>query len=931
MSAWREFSGLNAGYVLEQYARYRHDPASVDPVTRAVFEHWTPPLDGELPAATSLEKIGGVVTLAEAIRRYGHLEARFDPLGSTRAGDPWLDPATYGLTEDDLRTLPASLVGGPAAEHTTYALGAIQVLRTVYSSTRGYEYDHVQADERGWLRQAIETRRYRPALGVADAQPLLDRLTQVEAFERFLHRLFSGKTRFSIEGLDILVPMLDEIIVAAANDSIQSILIGMAHRGRLNVLAHILDKPYTRIFAEFKDSVHSRVFREDLGWTGDVKYHKGARTTVVGDDTIRSTVALAPNASHVEAVNPVIEGMARAAGTRADQHGAPRFNAGVTLPLLIHGDAAFAGQGVVAETLNLSRLPGYHTGGTIHIIANNQLGYTTSPEESRSTLYASDPAKGFEIPIVHVNADDPEACLEAAGLAFAYRAQFHKDVLIDLVGYRRWGHNEGDEPTFTQPVTYRLIKQHPTVRDRWARILIERRLIAEDAPELLVQQRMKRLQEALDAVPADAEAVDEPPEPPPPQAARRMRTAVPTERLRGFHDGWLRVPEGFAVDPKLARAMERRRGSLADAEAPTIDWATGEALALASILEDGIAIRLTGQDVERGTFSQRHAVLHDTVTGATFTPLQALPQAKAAFEVRNSPLSENAALGFEYGYNVQEPGRLVIWEAQYGDFVNNAQTVIDEFIVTARAKWGQTPSLVLLLPQGYEGQGPDHSSGRLERFLQLTAATNLRIANCTTAAQYFHLLRRQALLLTIDPLPLIVMTPKSLLRHPRTVSSLRELAEGHWQPVIDDSDAHAKAALVRRVILCSGKVWVDLVMSAHRPARTEIAILRVEQVEPFPIDDIGSSLEGYPTIEELVWVQEEPENMGAWMHVQPHLLQISAGRWPVLYVGRPRSASPAEGSAARHQEVQAAIVARALDRRRAAPQHPDGVSVSERP
>ncbi len=915
MSRWRDVTGFNVGYVAELYERYRRDPESADAATRAFFEHWTPPVDGAVSAqAADVAKIVGAANLAVAVRRYGHFQASLDPLGGPPPGDPWLSPAAHGLAEEDLRALTAGLIGGPPAERAANALDAIHALRAVYSSTAGYEYDHVQvAEERDWLRDAVEAGQYRPPRDPLDGEAVLRRLTQVEVFERFLHRIFPGKTRFSIEGLDMMVPMLDEVIDKAAEDGIRAILLGMAHRGRLNVLAHVLNKPYAQILAEFKDPARSRRFREDLGWTGDVKYHKGARTAVTHGDAITVVVTMTPNASHVESADPIVEGMARAAGTRLDQPGPPRFEPSVPLPILIHGDAAFPGQGIVAETLNFSRLPGYQTGGTIHLIANNQLGYTTTPQHGRSTLYASDLAKGFEIPIIHVNADDPEACIEAARLAFAYRARFHKDFLIDLVGYRRYGHSEGDEPTFTQPVMYQNIERHPTVRERWAKTLSERHLVREDVPERLVHERMEELQRVLESLQPDAEVIDSPPEPPPPGAAGRVQTAVPAERLRALNDALLRVPEGFTLHRKLTRAMERRREALADPDARTIDWATAESLAFASILEDGVAIRLTGQDVQRGTFSQRHAVFHDSVTGETFTPLQSLPQAKAAFAVFDSPLSEDAAVGFEYGYNVQEPGRLVIWEAQYGDFVNNAQMMIDEFITSARAKWGQTPSLVMLLPHGYEGQGPDHSSGRLERFLQLSAATNLRVANCTTAAQYFHLLRRQAALLQTDPLPLIVMTPKSLLRDPLTASSLRDLSEGRWQALIDDAEARQRAGQVRLVIVCSGKVYVDLVTSKEREQRPEIAIVRLEQLELFPVEEAKQVLDEYPQMRELVWMQEEPENMGAWSHVQPHLARLSEGRWPVHCVGRPRSASPAEGSAALHAQIQAGLIARAFN------------------
>ncbi len=917
MSFWREFQGVNAGYVLELYERFRQDPTAVDAASRAFFDQWELPVEEPVAApAADVDKVVAVANLAQAIRSYGHTAAQLDPLGSPAPGDPSLAPAFHGLNEEDLRHLPASLIAGPAAATAGSALEAIQSLRAVYCATTGYDYDHVRVpEEREWLRHVAESGRFRPPEDPIDGRGLLERLTQVEAFEHFLHRIFPGKTRFSIEGLDMLVPILDEVIGAAAEAGISTILIGMAHRGRLNVLAHVINKPYAQILAEFKDPARGRSFfiREDLGWTGDVKYHMGARRALAGGEPVDVVVCMPPNPSHLEHINPVVEGMARAAGTRVDEPGLPRFDHAVALPILIHGDAAFPAQGVVAETLNLSRLPGYRTGGTIHIIANNQLGYTTTPEDGRSTLYASDLAKGFKIPIVHVNADDPEACLEAARLAFAYRAQFEKDFLIDLVGYRRYGHNEGDEPVFTQPLIYRNIENHPGVRALWAGTLLKRGTIDEDWPDERVGARMRELQGVLESLQPEADIVEPPPTPPPPGAARQVKTAIPAERLRELNEALLRVPDGFALNPKLARAMRRRRTALADLDEPTIDWAMAESLALASILADGIAIRLTGQDVERGTFSQRHAVFHSVETGETFTPLQALPQAKAAFEVRNSPLSESAALGFEYGYDVQEPHRLVIWEAQYGDFINGAQTVVDEFVVSARAKWGQMPSLVLLLPHGYEGQGPDHSSARLERFLQLAAETNLRVANCSSAAQYFHLLCRQALLLETDPLPLVVMTPKGLLRHPRAASSLRDLAEGGWQPVIDDAQARQQPKKVRRLILCSGKVYVDLVTHQRREESLAVAIARLEQLYSFPADDLRLVLDTYPMLEEVVWLQEEPENMGAWEYTRPRLSALIDGRWRLRCVSRPRSSSPAEGSSAWHAMNQDALIQRAYD------------------
>lgn len=922
MAGWQDFSGINRGYVLELYERYQRDPASVDEATRRYFERWSPPPEdagaaarpGGVDAERHAERtdiIVGAVNLAESIRRYGHLAARIDPLGSRPPGDPLLEERTYNITEEDLRQLPASLVGGPVAASASNAAEAIQGLRRIYCSTTGYDFAHIFVpEERDWLREAVERGRFRAPADPIDPRALLDRLTEVEVFERFLHRSFPGKTRFSIEGVDMLVPILDQVIAEAAETGTGHVIIGMAHRGRLNVMAHVLKKPYAQVLAEFKDPLQSRSFREDMAWTGDVKYHMGASRAISGGEEIGLVVSMPPNPSHLEAIDPIVAGMARAAGTRTDRPGAPEFDPAAALPVLIHGDASFPGQGVVAETLNLHRLPGYQTGGTIHIIANNQLGFTTRPQDAYSTSYASGLARGFKIPIVHVNADDPEACVEAARLAYAYRARFRRDVLIDLIGYRRHGHNEGDEPAFTQPLMYQAIAEHPTVREIWARTLVERGEVPEGLPDALVRERMDALQRTLDALTPESALVEPLPEPAPTGAARRARTAVPIERLRALNAALLTLPAGFSSHRKLERSRERRRQALDDPGARTIEWATAEELALASILADGTAIRMTGEDVERGTFSQRHAVFHDVRTGETFTPLEALPQAKAAFEIHNSPLSENAALGFEYGYSIQAPSRLVIWEAQYGDFINGAQVVVDEFLVSARAKWGQEPSLVLLLPHAHEGQGPDHASARPERFLQLAADLNMRVANCTTAAQYFHLLRRQAALLADDPLPLVVLTPKSLLRHPLVTSPPRELAEGRWRAVIDDETA--SRAGVRRLILCSGKIAIDLLSSEARARAVDAAVCRVEQLYPFPVDDVQSIIEGYPSVTDVVWVQEEPENMGAWDSVRPHLEALVAGRARLALLARPRAASPAEGSAARHARNQHLLIERAL-------------------
>jgi 2-oxoglutarate dehydrogenase E1 component len=908
------FPGVNAGYVWELYERFRQNPESVDPATRAAFENWNPAelepvATGEpvsAPTSANVHAVVGATILSDSIRRYGHLAAQLDPLGSTPPGDPSLSPASYGITDDDLKRLPASVVGGPVAETSATAFEAIEKLRRVYCSSTGFDYSHIFVpEERDWLRHAAESGRFLPPLDPESSDALLARITQVEVFERFLQRTFPGKTRFSVEGLDMLVPILDEIISGAADTGARHAVIGMAHRGRLNVLAHILEKPYEQILAEFKDPVVAERLRVDLGWMGDVKYHAGARTSSPRGHTF---VTMPPNPSHLEAVNPVVVGMARAAGTYVDEAGAGRFSSAATLPVLIHGDAAFPGQGIVAETLNLSRLEGYDTGGTIHIIANNQLGFTATPDESYSTSYASGLARGFKIPIVHVNADDPAACLEAARLAWEYRGRFQRDFLIDLIGYRRHGHNEGDEPAFTQPLMYKKIATHSTVREQFARTLIAHGSQTPQSVEAIVKMHYTVLEHAFASLKPEEDLEPPVPEPAPPGAAARAETAVPLERLRQINEGLQTAPPGFVFHKKLERARERRKSVLSNPNERTIDWSTAEELALASILADGVPIRLTGEDVERGTFSQRHAVFHHAETGARFVPLQAFPQASAAFEIHNSPLSEAGVVGFEFGYNIQEPDRLVIWEAQYGDFINGAQVIIDQFVTSGRSKWGLQPSLVFLLPHGHEGQGPEHSSARPERFLQSAADINMRVMNCTTAAQYFHLLRRQAALLRRDPLPLVVLTPKSLLRHPLVASTPMELAEGRFRSVIDDAEARQRVSSIRRLVLCSGKVYVDLISSERRQSSTNVGVCRVEQLAPFPRVALREVLDSYPSLEEVAWLQEEPENMGAWDWIRGQLEDVIQERFSLRYIGRVRSASPSEGSAAWHQINQRKLV-----------------------
>jgi len=936
MSDLSAFYGPNAGYVLEIYDQYQTDPDSVDTEFRQFFSTLSsdqiptghqqdrqrlPSPNGvavaDAPgAAPEVAKVAAAVGLAEGIREYGHLAVRLDPLGSEPPGAPELSPETYGITESDLTRLPASVAGGDASEGAANAAEAIQNLRNRYTSSAGFDFDHVQvADERFWLTRAVETGEFEPTDDPVSQRKLLERLTQVEVFERFLHQTYLGQKRFSIEGTDVLIPMLDQIIDDATSSGAREVLMGMAHRGRLNVLTHILSKPYGAIISAFEGGKRKTSSGTDSGnevRTGDVKYHLGARLARNPEtgERVKVPVVLAPNPSHLEAVNPVVLGMARAAQDDRGSAGEPKQDKARTLAILLHGDAAFPGQGAVAESLNLSGLRGYNVGGTIHIIVNNQIGYTTDWRDSRSTLYASDLAKGFEIPVIHVNADDPRACLMAARFAMAYRRTFGKDFLIDLVGYRRWGHNEGDEPAFTQPLMYATITKHPTVRASFAQRLVEAGVVSKDDVAAIEKRVMDRLVKIRRGVTEGTEVFDDD-EPPARSEREEVVTAVELEPLRRFQAGIHALPDGFTANSKLRRTWEKRAKVL-DTPDGTIDWAHAEALAFAAILSDGTPIRLTGQDAERGTFSQRHLVLHDVKTGQPHTPLEVLPDAKASFGIYNSPLSENACMGFEYGYSVHAPETMVLWEGQFGDFANSAQVIIDQFLSAARAKWGQEPSLVLLLPHGYEGQGPEHSSARLERFLQLSAQDNLRVANCTTAAQYFHLLRRQAERLKTDPRPLVLMTPKSLLRHPMAASTVDELMSGTFRPVIDDPQARDRRDQVTRLVLCSGRVAIDLDSSPDRAAATGVAVVRVEQLAPFQNTAISNVIASYPNLREIVWLQEEPKNMGSWLFVRPRLRELVDQTFPIRYVGRPERSSPAEGSLDRHTLEQATIVAAAF-------------------
>jgi len=974
VSSSLEPSGLNAGYVGQLLEQYLENPEAVDPAWRHLFEDADDALLSTLPglarlvrsrardggngiAATVVEApparvpaaappvaqkpsavqpqapelqptppvqqlvatvvsdtdllraVASAMALVDAIRSHGHLAARLDPLGSEPLGDPALDEAELDvpLPPETQARVPAPILGVHVDGETL--ADVLPRLRNVYMGTIAYEIEHISDHaERIWLRRAIESGRFRRPLSADERRSLLARLAQVEAFETYLRRAFIGQKQFSIEGLDVLVPMLDEAVELAAAGGAHEVVIGIAHRGRLNVLAHTVGRSYASILREFEgERTIDALVSDPEGGTGDVKYHLSAsesRITRAGE----VQVTLAANPSHLEAVDPVVEGLARAEQTDRSR-GAGIHDPTVALSILIHGDASFAGQGVVAETFNLHSLDGYSTGGTLHVIANNQVGFTTDPAEGRSTRYSSDLAKGFDVPIIHVNADDPEAALASIRLALAYREEFGHDVVVDLVGYRRFGHNEQDEAAYTQPLQAERIEQQPPVRELYAGLLVAAGVLGEDERAQLLEATLQELRNAHDELRASFAAPE-----PPTESRTRMDTgavvvtAVTADRLLELDERLLRVHDGFEVNPKLARQLERRREAVREGG---IDWGHAEALAFASLLEEGIPIRLSGQDTERGTFSHRHAVLHDPRTGETYTPLQQLPTAAASFEIYNSPLSEYAALAFEHGYSIAAPDALVLWEAQFGDFVNGAQIVVDQFIVSGRSKWGQTSRLTLLLPHGYEGNGPEHSSARLERFLQQAAQDNIRVVNCTTAAQFFHLLRRQALDATARPL--VVMTPKGLLRVRQATSSLEDLSNRSFQPVLDDPLVDHFA--VRRLVLCSGKVYYDIVGHELRGLSTTVSVARIEQLYPFPVEAVAALVSSYPELREILWAQEEPQNMGAWRSIR-HRLEEASALAPyvasVQYVGRTWRASPSEGYPTLHHREQDRIVRNAL-------------------
>jgi 2-oxoglutarate dehydrogenase E1 component len=885
--------------------------ASAAPLATAT----TSPPGAAKPDRELLQAVQAATSLLKAYRTHGHLAAKLDPLGSEPKGDPAIQPETLNLTPELMAQIPAEILRIGVEGETL--LDALPRMRDAYCGTIAYQIEHLSShQQRMWLRDMIETGWHRKPLEPDEKHALLDRLIDVFGFERYVEKAYLGQKMFSIEGLDTVVPMLDEVFEMANTEGAREVVIGMAHRGRLSVLAHSLGRPPASLLAEFEGAKAIEAVKAvaaiPSGGTGDVKYHYGHHGAFKTRDGAEIDVRLYPNPSHLEFVDPVVTGAARAAQTR--RTGAViEHDPMVAVPVLLHGDAAFPAQGVVAETLNLQSLTGYATGGTIHIIQNNQIGFTTEPQEARSTPYAADMAKGFNVPIVHVNADDPEACLAAIRLAMAYRERWGRDVVIDLIGYRRFGHNETDEPAYTQPLMAAKIKEHPPVSQLYAESLVKEGVATAEEVERRREERQAALKRTHEELRQKIEAgeFEDPTATGTGELDRtrspKVETAVDEATVKKLNEELIRVPDSFTIHRKLRKPLEKRISALTEGG---IEFGHAESLALASLLTEGVHVRLTGQDTERGTFSHRHLVLHDEKTGLPYAPIQNLPEAQAPFELHNSPLSETACLGFEYGYSAASPESLVLWEAQFGDFGNSAQVIVDSFIVSGEAKWGQMSRLTLLLPHGYEGAGPEHSSARIERFIQLAAEGNIRIANPTTAAQYFHLLRRQARIAKARPL--VVFTPKGLLRLPRATSTLKELTSGSFEFVMDDSKAVDRKEKVERLVLCSGKIYYDIDAAPKREETERVAVARVELLYPFAKEQIVRLISSYPNLKEIVWTQEEPRNMGAWSVMQRRMPELLPEGVELGYVGRPPRASPGEGYAVAHSREQERIVLTAL-------------------
>jgi 2-oxoglutarate dehydrogenase E1 component len=859
------------------------------------------------------EKQARVLQLINAYRVRGHLIADLNPLGSEPSYHYELDPINYGLTIWDLdrRFITGGLSAalGDAPTPTATLREILETLRQTYCGKIGVEYMNIQhPEQKSWLQMRMEPKRNSWPLAPEVRRRILSMLTAAETFERFLHHRFVGHKRFSCEGAETILPILYELLESAAEQGISEVVIGMAHRGRLNVLANIIGKPVPQILSEFEGNVDPT----SIQGSGDVKYHLGAFGRHRAESGKEIMVSVAPNPSHLEAVNPVVEGIVRAKQNREKARGE-----GQVIPVLVHGDAAFAGQGTVAETLNLSQLPGYRTEGTIHLIINNQIGFTTEPDEARSTPYSTDVAKMVQAPIFHVNGDDPEAAIRVASLAFDYRQRFKRDVVLDMLCFRRYGHNEADDPSLTQPLLYQKIRNHPSVRQIYAGRLLREGLLQEQEIDQIQKKEIAKLDAAFEEmqkkierfVPVEMSAFR-------PGEMENTSMLTPTgvskDLLTQITLALTTLPGDFHIHRKLVDFVGRRRRMVE--EGASIDWAFAEALAFGTLVVEGTPVRLSGQDSSRGTFSQRHLILYDETDGHEHLPLQHLTPSQARFEVYDSLLSEEAVLGFEFGYSVADPLALVLWEAQFGDFANNAQVIIDQFIAGAEAKWQQPSGLVLLLPHGYEGQGPEHSSARMERYLQLCAEDNLQVCNCTTAAQYFHLLRRQMRGGKEGRgirKPLINFTPKSLLRHIRAMSKLSELAEGSFREVISQNES-APRERICKVIFCTGKVSVDLAEACREKQASDLVILKLEQLYPFPKNQIARELKKYLNAQDFVWVQEEPQNMGAWCFVKDRLGREIRTGYPLRYVGRPESASTATGSLKMHLRDQTALVKAAI-------------------
>jgi len=898
----------NAEYVDALYEQYLRDPQSVDPQWAFFFAGFEAARGNgarahAVAAPTEAERSIGIFDLIHSYRELGHLVANLDPLGHNQTSHPLLEPSEFGFREADMTRMVECPTFKGCARATVHDL--IARLRATYCDTLGVEYMEISDKaQRTWLQERMEPTLNKPSLTADDRKHILSTLTAAEGFEQFLQTKYVGQKRFSLEGGEALIPLLDQLIEDAGSSGVEEIVMGMAHRGRLNVLANILRKPYEMIFSEFEGTF----LPADIQGDGDVKYHLGYARDYTTRSGRKVHVSLASNPSHLEVVDPIVEGI-----VRAKQHYLGDTARTRVVPILIHGDAAFTGQGLVAETLALSELEAYRTGGTIHIIVNNQIGFTTSPSDYRFTRYPSDVAKVIQTPVFHVNGDDPEAAVQAAQLAIAFRNTFKKDVIIDLVCYRRHGHNENDDPTFTQPLMYKEIAAHPSVRQLYTEHLIAAGACsAEDAAKSAADLREvfeDAVNYARDFMPRQQVFALG-------GAWKGLRwagddwsahTALPLETLQRIAEGARRVQANFTTHPKVKRLLDERVAMLAaDGK---LDWGCSEMLAFGSLLLEGTKIRLSGQDSGRGTFSHRHAVLRDMHTGERYVPLDHLSDTQGRFIVIDSMLSEAAVLGFEYGFSSADPRNLVIWEAQFGDFANGAQVIIDQFISSAESKWQRMSGLVMLLPHGYEGQGPEHSSARLERYLQLSADNNWQVCNLTTPAQYFHALRRQ--MHRNFRKPLIIMSPKSLLRHKLAVSSARDLTDGSFQPVLPEVEV-VDAARVRRVLLCSGKIYYDLLLARRERDIHDIAILRIEQLYPFPEEEITTALQAYAPTAEVVWTQEEPWNMGAWHEMRRRLRRVLGDGRSVGYAGRKAAASPATGSYKMHKAEEVELINMAL-------------------